>query len=120
MSNITWKIAKSAAGNVYLAATRWDNGRKVADICLFSGKPFLSSKATKGQLNILSELRALMIQNGIDFHGAGIEVGSERGANIHKFEPFTIAIVDNGLINGVSVPSDGAYLIHENKAYFIN
>lgn len=124
--NLSWKISKSAKGNIYLAATRWDGSRKVCDVCLFSGQdwaPYGARKATKGQINIVDDLAtAFRSRHEKNRGGDGIDVGAgEVKANgIHKFGPFTIALVDDGMINGVSVGGDGAYFVQNGKAYNID
>ena len=121
--SISHKIAKSAKGNVYLAVSRWEKGRQVCSVCLFADKPFYTTKATKGEMNLVNDLSSYFAEKHTKNTGLNpVQVGevSPSYQNSHMFHTFQIVMVEDGQINGVSVGGDGQYFVRNGLAYNIS
>lgn len=117
MYQIKTKFTKSAKGNIYLAVNGFNNGRKVADICIFEGQEFkpYGKFTSKGQRNLWEKLL-----NYLDEIDLGDKTIADHEEDVYKFKQFDVAVTDIACVCGVDVVADGAYLVINNKAYWLD
>lgn len=123
MKSYNWKIAKSAKGNIYLAAELREFGVKTADICLFSGKQPFFRRMQKNQVALYNALSSAFRQQHKETRGVPpikLSDGPMRAGIVASFGKYTIAFTNNGMINNTHVGNPGSYYIENGFAYNID
>lgn len=118
MYKIKTVLRTSKSNNLYLALTAFNNGVKVANVCLFEGKPFqaYSKYVSKGEANLVSKWANSFSETEPDATNIDQEKHTEELTTIGNFN---IAFTDIATVGGVSTGSDGAFIILDANAYRI-
>lgn len=91
-----------------------NNERRVS-VGISKGKGYQSSKATEGEKKLWAEFCEM--PSVLEPIADGADMAKHDGEYITLFNGITIALTDTAEVGGVSVKSDGVYLVKEGRIY---